>query len=192
MPSFPGALVRASTAGLALLAALLAAASPGAATAADTRNRAEERIDGWLAAHESLRARFLQTVFDEAGARLDESRGTVAFRRPYRFRWDYEAPEPQIIVADGENLWWYDADLEQVTVRPVDAALEQGQEVVELGDLGYWPPGRAFCIFFGPTPASRGAEIRPASAVTVIGRVSGDATLFRQVRAGTTVTIEAC
>lgn len=124
MPSFPGALVRASTAGLALLAALLAAASPGAATAADTRNRAEERIDGWLAAHESLRARFLQTVFDEAGARLDESRGTVAFRRPYRFRWDYEAPEPQIIVADGENLWWYDVDLEQVTVRPVDAALE--------------------------------------------------------------------
>ena len=75
---------------------------------------------------------------------------------------------------------------------PVNAALEQGQEVVELGDLGYWPPGRAFCIFFGPTPASRGDEIRPASAVTVIGRVIGDATLFRQVRAGTTVTIEAC
>ena len=75
---------------------------------------------------------------------------------------------------------------------PVNAALEQGQEVVELGDLGYWPPGRAFCIFFGPTPASRGAEIRPASAVTVIGRISGDATLFRPVRAGSAVTIEAC
>ena len=73
---------------------------------------------------------------------------------------------------------------------PVNAALEQGQEVVDLGDLGYWPPGRAFCIFFGPTPASRGDEIRPASAVTVIGRVSGDATLFRPVRAGMTVTIE--
>lgn len=73
---------------------------------------------------------------------------------------------------------------------PVNAALEQGREVVELGDLGYWPPGRAFCIFFGPTPASRGDEIRPASAVTVIGRVSGDATLFRPVRAGTAVTIE--
>lgn len=73
---------------------------------------------------------------------------------------------------------------------PVNAALEQGREVVELGDLGYWPPGRAFCIFFGPTPASRGAEIRPASAVTIIGRVAGDATLFRPVRAGTTVTIE--
>ena len=74
---------------------------------------------------------------------------------------------------------------------PVNADLEQGREVVDLGDLGYWPPGRAFCIFFGPTPASRGDEIRPASAVTVIGRVSGNATLFKQVRAGTTITIEA-
>ena len=74
---------------------------------------------------------------------------------------------------------------------PVNADLEQGQEVVDLGDLGYWPPGRAFCIFFGLTPASRDGEIRPASAVTVIGRVSGDATLFKQVPAGTAVTIEA-
>ena len=74
---------------------------------------------------------------------------------------------------------------------PVNADLEQGREVVELGDLGYWPPGRAFCIFFGPTPASRGDEIRPASAVTVIGQVTGDAALFKQVGAGATVTIEA-
>ncbi len=54
---------------------------------------------------------------------------------------------------------------------PVEAELEEGQEVVDMGDLGYWPPGHAFCIFFGPTLASRGGEIRPASAVTVIGRV---------------------
>jgi len=45
----------------------------------------------------------------------------------------------------------------------VEAELENGQEVVELGDLGYWPPGQAFCLFFGPTPASQGDEIRPAS-----------------------------
>src|ERR1044071_9119170 len=67
---------------------------------------------------------------------------------------------------------------------------ESPREVVEMGDLGYWPPGTAFCIFFGPTPASRGAEIRPASAVNVFGRVSGDATVFKAVRAGTTVKIE--
>ena len=50
--------------------------------------------------------------------------------------------------------------------------------------------GRAFCIFFGPTPASRGDEIRPASAVTVIGRVCGDATAFKRAPAGAPVTIE--
>lgn len=73
---------------------------------------------------------------------------------------------------------------------PVNAELEQGQETVQLGDLGYWPPGRAFCIFFGPTPASRGDEIRPASAVTVIGRVAENPALLKQVRAGAAVTIE--
>lgn len=73
---------------------------------------------------------------------------------------------------------------------PVDSGLEDGQEVVELGDLGYWPPGHAFCIFFGRTPASRGDEIRPASAVTVIGRIEGDATAFKQVRSGTSITID--
>ncbi|HXG05430.1 MAG TPA: cyclophilin-like fold protein [Candidatus Binatia bacterium] len=67
---------------------------------------------------------------------------------------------------------------------------ERPQAVVGLGDLGYWPPGRAFCIFFGPTPASRGDEIRPASAVTVVGRVAGDATVFRRVRTGDPVRIE--
>ena len=72
----------------------------------------------------------------------------------------------------------------------VTEELEQGQEVVELGDLGYWPPGQAFCIFFGLTPASRGEEIRPASAVTVIGKVEGDVTLLRQVKPGTPVVIE--
>jgi len=69
---------------------------------------------------------------------------------------------------------------------------ESPQEVVALGDLGYWPPGQAFCIFFGPTPMSRGDEIRPASAVNVVGRVVGDARAFKPVRAGSSVRIEAC
>ena len=68
---------------------------------------------------------------------------------------------------------------------------ESPREVVELGDLGYWPPGQAFCIFFGPTPMSRGSEIRPASPVNVVGRVVGDARAFSRVRAGARVRIEA-
>ena len=73
---------------------------------------------------------------------------------------------------------------------PVRAETDQGKDVVAPGDLGYWPPGHAFCIFFGPTPASRGDEIRPASPVNVVGRVSGDPTVFKKVRAGTRVAIE--
>jgi len=72
---------------------------------------------------------------------------------------------------------------------PLTLELEDGQEVVQLGELGYWPPGRAFCIFFGPTPASEGDEIRPASAVNIFGRILGDATAFKAVKDGTQVTI---
>ena len=67
---------------------------------------------------------------------------------------------------------------------------ESPHETVQMGDLGYWPPGSAFCIFFGPTPASRGSEIRPASPVNVFGRIEGDATVFRRVRAGAAVRLE--
>ncbi|MBI4496124.1 MAG: hypothetical protein HY697_04230 [Deltaproteobacteria bacterium] len=74
---------------------------------------------------------------------------------------------------------------------PVKVDLEAGaREVVEEGDLGYWPTGHAFCIFFGPTPASRGREIRAASAVNVIGRVTGPAKDFKQVPPGAKVRIE--
>jgi hypothetical protein len=73
---------------------------------------------------------------------------------------------------------------------PVSLELEAGQELVSAGDLGYWPEGNAFCIFFGPTPISRGDEIRPASAVTVFGRITGDATIFKQAASGAKVTIE--
>lgn len=72
---------------------------------------------------------------------------------------------------------------------PVTADIENGMEVVEVGDLGYWPQGSAFCIFFGPTPISRGDEIRPASAVTVVGKVVGDARIFREASGGQKITL---
>jgi len=73
---------------------------------------------------------------------------------------------------------------------PVRVRAENPRETVEPGDLGYWPPGNAFCIFFGPTPASRGDEIRPASPVNVLGRVLGDPKVFKKVRSGDKVKIE--
>ena len=68
--------------------------------------------------------------------------------------------------------------------------LENGQELVEVGDLGYWPTGSAFCIFFGPTPMSRGEEIRPASAVSVFGKVVGDTTILRKASSNSQVIVE--
>ena len=73
---------------------------------------------------------------------------------------------------------------------PLKMKTERGQETVALGDLGYWEPGNAFCIFFGPTPASYGHEIRPASPVTVVGRCLGDAQRFKAFRSGELVRIE--
>ena len=106
-------------------------------------------------------------------ARLNESRTATAIwgRLP--------------IEAKAET--WGDEIYFDIGVR---AAPESPREVVECGDLAYWPPGQAFCIFFGPTPMSRGDEIRPASAVNVVGRIAGDPAVFKRVRAGTRVRIE--
>jgi hypothetical protein len=72
---------------------------------------------------------------------------------------------------------------------PVKLNEDNTQETVALGDLGYWPPGHAFCMFFGPTPASRGKEIRPASPVNVLGRITGDPTVLKKVHDGEKVTL---
>jgi hypothetical protein len=72
---------------------------------------------------------------------------------------------------------------------PVSLEEEDAREVVSAGDLGYWPPGSAFCIFFGPTPMSKGQEIQPASPVNVFGKIIGDARVLRQVTSGTEITI---
>ena len=74
---------------------------------------------------------------------------------------------------------------------PVRSSLDDtAREVVDKGALGYWPSGPAFCIFFGPTPMSRGAEIRPASAVNVFGRIAGELSVLTMVRSGSAVLVE--
>ena len=76
---------------------------------------------------------------------------------------------------------------------PVTSRLdESAKEKVEPGDLGYWPTGKAFCIFFGPTPMSRPGEIVPASAVNIIGKVTDDSKKFLKVMNVNEITIEAC
>lgn len=73
---------------------------------------------------------------------------------------------------------------------PVNTEQENPQEIVEKGDLAYWPPGSVMCIFYGKTPASIGDEIRPASSVTVIGAILGDSSVFKQAVLCNPVLIE--
>ena len=73
---------------------------------------------------------------------------------------------------------------------PANVGLENAKAVVSEGDLGYWPPGNAFCIFFGTTPVSRGDEIRPDSPVNVFGKIIGDPKVFKKVNSGAKIIIE--
>ena len=73
---------------------------------------------------------------------------------------------------------------------PVSLEPDNAQEVVNMGDVGYWPPGNGFCIFFGLTPMSRGQEIRPASPVNVFGKIIGDTDVLKQVASGKDIFIE--
>jgi outer membrane lipoprotein carrier protein len=100
-------------AGMALLVLALGA-SPGFAA---------DLIADYFSGLNTFQSSFTQTVTDSNGERLQDAQGRVWMQRPGRFRWDYETPYRQLIVADGEHLWTYDEDLEQATVEPVDDAL---------------------------------------------------------------------
>ncbi len=63
---------------------------------------------------------------------------------------------------------------------------------VSVGDIGYWPPGNALAIFFGPTPMSKGAEPVPASEVNIVGKIIGDATIFRKAKGASVIRLERC
>lgn len=82
-----------------------------------------ERLRAFSDKLETMQAEFVQTVFDEKMRELEVSRGHFWLEKPGKFRWDYVAPFEQHIVADGEKLWVYDPELEQVTVKPIDQAL---------------------------------------------------------------------
>jgi hypothetical protein len=74
---------------------------------------------------------------------------------------------------------------------PVRSGLDEtATKKVKVGDIGFWPPGSAMAIFFGPTPMSSGADPVPASAVCLLGRITGDATLLKKARGARTIRIE--
>jgi outer membrane lipoprotein carrier protein len=82
-----------------------------------------QKVENFLQGMQSLQANFKQLLSDRSGQIIEEASGTLAIRRPDRFRWDYREPNEQVIVADGTRIWLYDTDLEQVTVRKLDDTL---------------------------------------------------------------------
>ena len=109
---------------LRLLLAIVAAVvlAPAAFAAAATP------LDAYLDDMKTLRATFLQTLADAHGKEIDRSTGTLIVSRPGKFSWEIHpqgsgADSGQLMVADGRNLWFLDRDLQQVTVKPIDAAL---------------------------------------------------------------------
>lgn len=114
------------------LAAVLLLMSPVVAAASGP---ARERLDAFTRDLDGLQGTFSQVVHDANGLLQEQSEGTVALRAPRQFRWEYRTPFPQVIVADGSNVWIHDVDLEQVTVRSQSAEESQSPLTV-LTDLG--------------------------------------------------------
>jgi len=101
-----------------IFTALLLFVLPHSAQAA-----AIERLKTFIAETHSAQASFTQEVLDQNGKRIQLASGIMQFQRPGKFRWSYQKPYEQIIVGDGAKFWLYDVDLNQVTVKKLDAAL---------------------------------------------------------------------
>lgn len=80
-------------------------------------NSAIDKLNSFVETTVTFQARFHQSVFDSQGRLMEEAEGLFILERPGKFRWDYQQPYPQYIIADGKNIWFYDVDLEQVSVK---------------------------------------------------------------------------
>ena len=105
------------------VAPMLAQAGPG-----------QQALERFFAEVQGFRAEFLQTVLDPNLQTLATSEGQVYIRRPGQFRWDYAPPDSQQIIGDGQQIWVYDIDLEQVTARPQQTALGESVALLLAGD----------------------------------------------------------
>lgn len=94
-----------------------------------------ENLNRLLSDFNGFAADFEQLVLDSSGTGLQESHGRVQLQRPGRFRWRTDEPFPQLLVSDGEQLWLYDEDLEQVTRQKVDPQLSNTPALLLSGDI---------------------------------------------------------
>ncbi|HEX6929645.1 MAG TPA: outer membrane lipoprotein chaperone LolA [Gammaproteobacteria bacterium] len=122
-----------------LMALALVIATPVSADDA----KAEKALTALLSDMKTLQADFTQTVLNDELEPVRESRGSFKLERPGKFRWDYTAPFRQVIVGDGTNLWTYDPELEQATVKPMQETLASSPASLLTGTA---PVGESFAI----------------------------------------------
>jgi outer membrane lipoprotein carrier protein len=96
-------------------------------------SQSTEQLSVLLSSYQSLSAKFSQKIIDEYGTVMQEATGDLAIRRPNQLRWYTNAPTQQLIVADGEKLWIYDIDLEQVTIESVQRLVSSGPAMLLTG-----------------------------------------------------------
>jgi hypothetical protein len=94
----------------------------------------------------------------------------------------------EALPVTGRANTWGDEIYFGIPVHAEEA--EDARADVAVGELGYWPAGKAFCIFFGPTPASAGEEPRAASPVNIVGNLLDDPAQLRQVPSGASVMLD--
>lgn len=118
----------------AVLGVLLLPALVGTGTAHAAPADGLAQLEAFLEGAGSLRAEFRQDVVDGNGDVVETASGRVVLKRPGRFRWDYLVPYQRVVVADGQRLWLYEADLEQVTVRPLTQGLGETPAALLTGE----------------------------------------------------------
>ncbi len=157
-----------------IAAAVLTLAAPARAADSAADARALARAEQFIAGIKSARGGFTQQLRDGTGRILQRAEGTLYLQKPGLFRWEYTQPAGQLIVADGRNLWLYDAELEQVTVRPAGKALASSPAMLLAGT------GRVADGFI----VSDGGRQRDLDWIVLTPRVAdGD---FQRVRLGFT------
>lgn len=130
-----------------MLSAVLMSIACKSAVADEQADASIQTLETFIQNLDSFEASFEQTLYGADSEPLQTSEGTIKLKRPARFVWAYTSPEPQLILADGERIWLYDEDLEQVTVNAIDeringtplqllmqaAPLSEGFDIESLG-----------------------------------------------------------
>lgn len=184
-------------AGLGLILLAFAVAAPAWAANPDP---GLERLRSFLSQATAFKANFRQTIVEAGDRVVEDSSGTVAMQRPGRFRWDYTQPFARVIVADGVRVWLYEADLDQVTVRPLragigdtPAALLTGQQDVleRFEPVRSWSADGLLWVALRPRAADADfAELRLGFDGKLLARLDLDDRLGQQTRvAFTQVTL---